>query len=240
MRLPDTELNTEFTYFFINKFKWSDPTEHERYGGHPKEGRLYRGWKNIETNSYRIAPDKATPFFLEKLLQSTDETGYTSNISVLSKDNILDLPLVEEDLDSLIKWMESGNSDLKQLYFGNQMQAPPQIIAIIQNAMKPNDDTFQGFMESAEELQSLDPLAFDIIWGLMDHLLLEMHNAEESIDADWLAKGPNGSPINCSNALKCINRYAGDNRGINNDPQDLYKAMSHITNELIRYEQHEE
>ncbi len=239
MRLPDTEQNTEFTYFFINKFKWLESIDNERFAGLPKEGRLYRGWKNLETNSYRIAPSGVNPFFVEKLLQTTPETGYTCDITAVSKDNILDLPLIEEDLDSLITWIESDNRDLKQMVFSGQNQAPPQIIAIIQNAMKPNPESIHGFLESAQELQELDPMAFDIVWGFMDHLLLAMQEPDESIDADWLAKGPNGSPINISNALKCLSKYAGDNRRVNNDPEDLYEAMNHITSELIRAELHE-
>jgi hypothetical protein len=238
MTLKDTKENTEFKYFFINKFEWVNPMDHGHNAGHPKEKKVYRGWHNKDTNSYRLAPSLNQAFWLESLVDSTGRTGYKSDIVLVSKENILDLNLSEEDLDNLIIWIETDNKDLKDVVFGSYHQAPPAIIAMIKSGL-PNeeDDTFQGFVESSEELKALDPMAFDIVWGFIDHLLLQMHEIPEgSVDADWLSKGPEGAAINISESLKCLNRYIGDNRRINRDAEDLYKAMSHITNEIMRAE----
>lgn len=243
MIFKDTPENTEFKYFFINKFQWLDPMENEKFQGHPREKSLYRGWFNKDTSSFRLVVDKDLAIYLEKLVIS-GETGYIANISVVDLNNILDFPIVENDLADLNKWLENDNKDLKEevfkkvTSFSGSSFSTPDIVAIIKsNFQQSTNNDMQGFMESAEELKELDPMAFDVIWGLIDHLLLEMHEVPEgSIDADWLAKSSKGMAINISASLKCLNRYAGDNRRTNEDPEDLYKAMSHITSEIIRSE----
>lgn len=234
--LSDTLENTEFKYFFVKKFDWLDPTQREIYKGHPKENRVYRGWHNKDSGGYRIAPSLTQALWLEKLKQEPGMSDYTSDIHEITKETILDFLITEEDLTSLATWIESDNKDLKQALFGGQV--PPQIIAIIKKATEDKGSkTFSGFVESAEELQSMDPMAFEVIWGFMDSLIIAMHEEDlESFDADFLAKGKEGAVINISNAMKSLNRYIGDNRRTNRDPEDLYKAMGHITNEIIRSE----
>ncbi len=235
--LSDTLENTEFKYFFVKKFEWLDPTQREIYKGHPKENRVYRGWHNKDSGGYRIAPSLDQAMWLEKLRQEPGMSDYTSDIHEITKETILNFIITEEDLTSLATWIESDNKDLKQVLFGNKV--PPQIIAVIKRATDASNDSssLKGFVESAEELQSLDPLAFEVIWGFIDSILISMHEEDlESFDADFLAKGKEGAVINISNAMKSLNRYIGDNRRTNRDPEDLYKAMGHITNEIVRSE----
>lgn len=239
--MKDTAENSEFKFFYVSKFEWGNPMDHERNLGHPKEKKVYRGWINKDTNTYRIAYDMKNAIWLDKLKVTEEHIGYTSDISELTINNILDFPIEESDLENMIKWLESDNADLKQAVLGPKIQEA-QIIAIINKSMQPpqSEQDIEGFINSAEELHSLDPLAFEHIWALMDFILESMHSLPEgSFDADFIAKGPQGAPINIYNAITCLNRYIGDNRKTNLEPEDLQKAMHHILSELIRAEVNE-
>ncbi len=237
MNLTDTKDNTEFKYFYVSKFKWSNPMDQERNGGHPKEKTVYRGWYNKDTKGYRIAPTLNSAFWLEDLKSTKEEMGYTSDITVVDTKNILDFNLTEGDLDNMILWLESDNKDLKQQIFNPVQTGKPQIIAIINQAMQQTPNDTQGFLESVEELKSLNPLAFEIVWSLVDYLLDQMYTLPEgSIDADWLVHSSRGAGINIFQANQSLNKYISEDRRTNEDPNDLYKAISHIITELTRCE----
>jgi|GEM_PF-6720808 len=234
--MKDTAENSEFKFFYVSKFAWGNPLDNERNQGHPKEKKVYRGWYNKDTGTYRLAYDLQNAIWLDKLKIDEPESGYTSDITELSLNNILNFPIEEDCLENLIKWLEIDNKDLKQVAFPKIMQEA-QLIALIKNKMEPQEQMIEGFINSAEELHAIDPMSFEKVWEVMDYLLEEMHNVPEgSIDADWLSKGPRGAGINISNAIQCLSRYIGDNRRTNEDPKDLLKAIVHILNELIRAE----
>lgn len=232
----DTKENSIFKYFYVSKFKWSSLMSLEENGGHPKEKKVYRGWVNTDTNTFRLNTQDHLLLCLGALVQTAEEQGYTSDIKEISLDSILDLNIQEECLDNIIKWSESDNQDLKKLLFNPGNNVPIEIIRIVNSAVnkKPQLD---GIIEALEELAGLDPVKFDGIWELVDHLNSELYE-EVSIDAESLKNDPrHSSSINIYNAFQSLNRYIGSNRKTNKDRVDLLKALSSILTELSNNEE---
>lgn len=232
MNFTDTKENTIFKYFYVSKFTWTNPLAKEENQGHPKENRVYRGWLNTDTNSYRLNTTQTGALWVSALVNSDETIGYTSEIHELNLGNILDFKITEEDLDNLIKWHESGNSDLKALVYGKGPQGVPiEIVRLIQDKVS-GENNIDGFLESIEELEALNPLAFISLWELTDYMLDEMYE-ESSIDAENLRTDPtHSSSINIYKAMESLSRYIGPNRKTNKDRTDLLKALSAILLEL--------
>ncbi len=241
--------NTEFKYLYCHKFKWSNPLENEQTGGHPKEKTIYRGWYNTETKSYRVMSNPGVGLYM-KNLKETDSfpQGYTCDFEEVTKSNILQFKnITEENLTEMLQWLEYNNADLKErLGFTKPpsdyvVSGPPPfnpIIAVINQATEEQQAqqySFQGFMESGEELLNINPTAFEKIWNLIENVLETTYNIPEGpIDHDYLRHSPQGMSTNINDAYKCLYRYAGNDRRTNENPDDLYEAMGYILTELIR------
>lgn len=248
MQQIDTPENTVFKYLYCNSFTWLNPLENEQYGGHPKEKTIYRAWFNTETKSYRIVLNPGIGTYFKNLKETdTFPQGYTCDFEEVTKYNILKFKIEESNLQDLLMWLQYDNADLKErLGFTSPPKiegvAQPHIIALVsgieQEAMMQQQAQqyhLQGFMESGEELLNLNPIAFEKIWNLTDHVLEDMYKIEDTpIDADYLRHGPTGLSININEAYKCLHKYAGKDRRTNENPDDLYEAMAHILTELIR------
>ncbi len=228
----DTKENTIFKYFYVSKFKWTSLMSLEENGGHPKEKKVYRGWINTDTNTYRLNTQDNMSLCIGALISTSEEIGYTSEIKEVSLDTILDLNLQESCLDNIIKWIESDNQDLKRLLFQTTTKMPPiEIIRIVNNAVN-KEPQLDGIIEALQELAGIDPLKFESIWELTDFLNSEMYE-EVSIDAETLKNDPkHSSSINVYNAFQSLNKYIGANRKTNRDRIDLLKALSAILTEL--------
>src|SRR5258705_1593714 len=104
---------------FIDKFKFLHPEKYTILNGHPKEGRIYRLMRFEDYYNIYIGAEntnnKLDGILLNDELSGTFNDSWEYNVIPLTKENYLDFPIVEEDLDLLLKWFETDHSDLKKL-----------------------------------------------------------------------------------------------------------------------------
>lgn len=232
MILSDNITNTDIFYTYVKKFKWSHPVSNETFGGHPKDGRVYRVIKNTDTNTYRLIYGRiggtGQGVMLESLTSSDESVGYTSDIVPITRANILDLEISEEDLDLLKIWTDTDNRDIKEIFELKNQPPPPSLPPPAW--VQPNDLT--EFVSCASELQSIDPTSFDTIHELI-HALNEPPN--EPIEVLNMRMNRNfGGGANMVKVFEHLTRYMGDDRRTNQDKNDLLEAQKYITYEINR------
>jgi len=223
--------NTVFKYLYCNSFKWNYPMDHEVRGGHPKPGGVYRAWYNTETKSYRLLSNPGQAIYIQSLVETDDfPHGFVCDLEEITQQNILKFKDISEDsLNDLLTWLEYNNADLKER-LGFTSPSPQQFLAIIR---EPLNNPLQGFIESGEELFNLHPVAFEKIWQLIDIVLDKMYEEDISFE---LKHSTEGKGINISDTFKSLEKYIGKDRRTNENPDDLYEAMTCIITELIRRE----
>lgn len=248
-RIIDTRENTEIVYLYVHSFQWSIAWEREEAVGHPFAGRLYRAILNKETGTYRLVYQANKQFgsVYVDVLENSDETkGYTSNIKRLSLDNILDLNLSEEDVDSLNNWIDTGNKDLLEVMWGKRKQAfqqpsiqvipitgdnLPQIMA---EFIKGNDPAHAAMLEKIYQLKSIYPTACEVIGVIVDSLLREKPS-DSPLEAYWLSFDENhGAGANISSAIQKLSKYVGSDRRTNLMEEDLVGSIKDLMKEVER------
>jgi hypothetical protein len=227
MILNDNEKNTEFLYLYVEKFKWSNQENAEAFAGHPKPKSVYRAILNKDTNGYRIlySVENGTgnAVIINSLNSDSEDIGFTCKIHTITRNNILDFDISEEDLDKLSIWTEKDNQDLKNIMKGNT--EPFQQIDIL-------DEEASEFFACALDTRKEDPLLFDAIHEYMHHLL-EQQPDISSLDTTWLNMSPKfGTGSNISKAIDHIKTYVSENRRTNLDEKDLFHAITHLLNEI--------
>jgi len=225
-------------YLFVKHWSWTDPLDKEKYQGAPVQGRVYRAVYNSKTNSYRfiITENPMNGLLMPDLNSSNEMNGYTSEIVALTKNNLLDQNIKEEDLDKLTRWMEDQNKDI----FTTQPQLPenfPMIILESLNSAEHQREMEEAnrmayAMEALSDLDSVNSIQFEIIIELIEYLyqqnLLNHEGDDIALDAKL------GIGVNISRTLDTLKRYAGKNRRTNEDPEDLLNAISHLVTERER------
>jgi hypothetical protein len=241
--MVDNETNVVFKYFWVNKFKWLIPEENERTGGHPKEGTLYQGWINADTNTYRLYYKAGNAIWLEKLKSSeSDMLPYIADIREVNVDTILDLPISEKDLDSLSGWLETDNKNLKDRLFKESVPVP--IMKLIEEGVKKMDayeKEIDEFCGESEELFELDKPTFEQVRNVIRYSLDSIYEKKTGpLDGDYLSLDETraGLGFNIGKAQELIYQYASTDRRTNEDPVDLLEAIYHLLTELKRREHH--
>ena len=237
MQLSDNSTNAKVVLLYVNQFRWFDQHTTEQMGGHLKQKRVYRAVFNSDTGSYKVvyAYDRSSQaIILTDLQQATDQKdGYTANISILTKANMVDFEICEEDLDNIIKWKD--HKDLNQIIEEGRIRMEPSpeqnFIQELFRVAKPND-MMREYTESSRELFSISPLHHDGLLDLIEHI---KGNKLGSIEAMNLTMDEYFGPgINIGNAYEAMARYTCEDRKMNLDPADLLLAASNLITEYIR------
>lgn len=102
---------------YVKKFKFINGHTSELFGGHPKEGRLYRiiqypsGGFGLYVGG-REKGSKWDGIELGDILSGTYLDKWEFEVVELTEDNILDLAIEPDDLTNLSLWKDSANADL--------------------------------------------------------------------------------------------------------------------------------
>lgn len=234
----------EISYVYIRSFKWSSPEQGYQYDGLPAIGKVYRALRNSNNNSYELViydNPPGTLLLLESLVCNDDTRGYTSEIDEISLDNVLSIPLKEEDLIQLNKWEESGNKDLLEANKPTEISLMP-VLANLAHAL----DTMGNEKKAADEvselllyLKTLNTSHFEIIMEVVEELIeINVSEIDETGTPTTLTKsleaGPNGLGFNVGKCLEHLQTYSGKDRRTNEDRYDVIAAMVALTRELER------
>lgn len=227
MVLSDNLKNTDFIYLYVESFKWASHADVEEFHGHPKPKHVYRCMHNKDTNGYRLlySVDNGTgkAVIIDSIDNSDIEHGFVCKMHPITRDNILNFDINEEDLDALLHWVETDNSDLKNIMKPKKQIEEPTITML--------DEEAGDFFATSLELRNIDPLLFDAIHELMIAICDEKPD-DSSIDTTWINLSPRfGTGANISKALEYISRYAGENRRTNLSKEDLFEAIKCLLNE---------
>lgn len=250
--LIDTPTNTKIIYLFVKDFQWTIPINKESNVGHPKPGRVYRGVKNTDTESYRLMyrVGDAIQGTLLPLLDSHDEAnGYLSDIREITIDNILDFDILEEDLTEFLRWLETDNKELKEKMKGffdkQQPNALPPFLQkktmpeMVVEILRSRDPELASIVSTVNELRISDPHIFAAVGAFINHLLAHPE-AETSIDSRWIRFDKNlGAGANLSAALSKLSVYGSSNRRTSFSEHDLVGAIRDLLLEEYRWKLHE-
>lgn len=240
MMLHDTPQNSKILYLFVNKFDWgSNQQSKENSLGHPKSQRLYRAVHNTETDSYRIVHtitrENCLAVYIENL-QNIDETlGYTSDIKRVTLDSILDFNIPEEDLDSLLLWLDTDDKELKGAmgWIKPSAKATPVAGPSQMTNLPEVDEDLLRFIDMGDSLSNKDPALFGTVIDLLDYLLRPSDDA--IIDTTWVKfDKKHGAGANISAAIQKLSRYIGTDRKTNMEADDLMGAIKELLTEQIR------
>lgn len=216
--------------YFVNKFTWLDVHDQERFQGHPKEGRVYRGEYNSNTKNYGLLVDDNNMLIMDTLVVQGDRERYNFNSEIveLTKDNILSFNILEEDLDNIIKWTE------KPAKAPQPHQLP---MLVLSQAMKQQEqeesEAAHLAVNTLMELYDVNETQFYILIELAQFLT---EKAAEDIDDPTyeLSVGPYGLSQNLAKALTHLKTYSSTDRRKNQNIEDLKQALSGIITEWTR------
>ncbi len=249
IKLTDSEKNTSIVYIYVKEFAWTNPTDNENNQGHPKKGRLYRAVHNKDTKSYRLvykdesSPQGVTAVFLPALTSVEVDTflennGYNASMIELTKHNLLECDISEEDLTDAVKWIEEDNKTIKQLMgFKSDNTRPPtqqELANVLQQTQEGQER--MRFLENLGHLRELNPPIFDALGNLVDYLVdIDGEHADSTIDASWVGLSKTlGAGKNISDALERLSRYGSESRRDNLMESDLMEAIRALLQEQVR------
>lgn len=93
--------NSEIVYLFVHEFVWYDLDKEDEFGGHLKEGRLYKAEKIIHEDQlmYKIDlfPNKKSKGLVIKTLKG-EADKWKCDLEIVDASNVLELPISDEDL----------------------------------------------------------------------------------------------------------------------------------------------
>lgn len=118
-KVNDDEPEEEYDVLigFVHEFKFVSDEDLSRLNGHPIEGRVYRILK--DPYGYRIHIGRENNdegldgLFLGNALDG-EQRRYTFKIEIVTPENYLGLPLVEEDRVKVLDWVQSNSDDLRE------------------------------------------------------------------------------------------------------------------------------
>lgn len=212
--------DTKIKYVFIKDFKWN-PMLADPY---PMNGRVYPSVFNVHSEQYTLLLPDHTMLTVKSLIEVNDK--YESNLIELSRENILDFDIKEEDLDLI-------NEEIKQ-----EVPVVEQGLIKLRDAMHQHDQdeataadqTFYVMMN----LWKANALKHQIVLDIAEHLTTT--DLESYADpANYLRlHETKGLGLNIAQALRSLDRYAGDDRKTSEDLPDLFNAVEAIVVELER------
>ncbi len=240
MIINDTQKSSKIVYLFVNKFDWgTNQQSKENSLGHPKPQRLYRALHNIEVDRYLIVhtvtKEDLQATYIENL-QNTDESiGYTADISRVSLENILDFNILEEDLDALLKWVETDDRELKGAmgWIKPTSKAIPVIGPSRMTDLPEVDEQYIQFIDLGGMLNDKDPVLFGTVIDLLSFLL---ESKDDSIiDTTWVKYDKkHGAGANISAAVQKLSKYMSADKKVNMEVEDLMGAIKDLLTERMR------
>lgn len=230
INIPDRIEDLEVKYLFVKKWKWINVEAREKYQGHPEEGRVYRAFHHTKTKSYRVMVPGFNGFLMDKPIVTDEDEGFLCECEVVEKKNLCNLNFKEEDLDNIINWIETKNSDLYQQNLPIPLESFLANIGL-QHQME-QADRMAYVTDALTRLDSVNSIQVDVLLELIETLYdknLESVNQEDiSLDEN------HGLGVNVSRTQDALKRYAGNDRRTNEAPEDLYEAMGHLVKEAER------
>lgn len=217
-------------YIYIKKHVWFHPAMREEFQNHPLQGRVYRDIYNPKTGNHKVPVSGSDGIGFETLVGSNEASDY--ELVEINLDNILDFDIREEDLDLLNKWIESENSDIRQMY---SPTAPlNKLKQALHNHNMDEADALARGTEALHNLWHINNLKYDIIVNLINYL------SEADLDSyadpgNYLRHHPShGLGVNIAQALRALDNYASDNKRVSEDLADLYVAVEALVTEIER------
>lgn len=245
----------DIVYLYVKQFSYKQKDDLKNMGGHPMEGRVYRSIKSTSPKEYKIHVGE------EKTLVSVDgikvkglkcnNKDFECELIEITDDNILNLPLIGEDLALLNTWEDEGNKSLLDLVNGEGEEIKTTKRKVNIDESEPVDEI------SMEDLKELINTSFnlDSVTDQKTNLISE-HDEEMATVVDDIAdyvlstyedkyanspipSGPfivseYGKGFNCGNSLKYLSRYCTEGYAKSNDVKDLFKAVHYILFEIKR------
>lgn len=108
----------ETVVLYINSFEWLDEELKKEFKGHPFEGRVYRGLKNLSTGEYKLKIEEELGDELEGILVHElvgEFDRWNCNIELLDEEKLARYDIEAEDFLKIQSWVENKNEDLKAL-----------------------------------------------------------------------------------------------------------------------------
>ena len=253
MILQDNIHNTEIVYLYTHKFEYgNNPISKEENGGHPKPKTVYRAIYNTDTNTYRliynISKEGLSFIFIPKLKDHDEESGLSVDIKILTKKNILDFNISEENLDELLSWLKTDNKDIKEITGDIGTPKPKQQkvkqgdkpAVVPQNKGVKLPPQVVQFLNLGIELEKTDPLIFGTMFDLLVYLNQNVYTDIGVVNASWLKLDKDhGAGTNISSAVEKLARYMSQDRRTNLDGKDLLGAIKDLLQEQGRRTYHE-
>src|SRR5690606_4265154 len=143
----------------------------------------------------------------------------------LTRQNILDCEIREEDLDQMIKWMTPEQTI---------RQGMLSLKEAVNQQRREEIDAADRASKALMGLWILNDLKFEIVLEFVRRIIQgEVESVEDP--ASYLETHKNyGLGVNIAKALRALDRYAGDSRRTNENVEDLYEAMTACVTEVER------
>lgn len=220
-------------YIYVSKFDWLHPIEREQFLGHPLKGRVYRDIFNPQTGNHKIlVPGLDGGLGFDNLKATNDLADF--DLREITLDTILDFDIVEDDLDLMNQWIESGNKDIEQRYEPTIPQGLNRLREALHNQKQDEAEALARATESMMHLWVANPDKFSVMVNFIN-FLTDADLDSLSDPANYIRLHPtDGKGVNIAQALRAIDTYNGDNRRTNENMVDLYIAMEALTVECER------
>jgi hypothetical protein len=215
----------ELIYVYAKDFEWINPIDVEKFNGHPFNTKVYRVYYNKRDRNYELYldDDRNTIIVIPSLKAVPD--GYTGELVKITRENIVDLKLPQEELDRLYEWLSEKREVIKI----------PDTPVILGN----EEAELTSFMVNVAELYKTQYTIFDAL-----HTFIEYANNRapfESMDELNLSLSKDyGAGLNVGRAFACLAQYVSDDPRVAECEEDLLEAIYNLINEQARRETHED
>lgn len=217
-------------YLYVEYFKWSVASldndvfleVREEYTLKSKD--VYKATMRNEDGAYFIRLNDRDSIILHKLESEGNDYPYISKIREITKDNLLHLPLTEENIDKLINLMEPN--------------LPEKIYKSINSAIENMRDEKKDYLSKAsmmlDQLFDINTIHADIVHQLIIRLIdYNLDKVEDPASRLELDKD-RGLSVNIAQALRVLSIYSSTDRKINENIDDLFNSILPTIREVER------
>ncbi len=228
----------EFLIGYINKFEHKDPIFAQIFAAHPFPGKLYQIVKNkmgyiihVGTRLQEGQPldkQELQGIYIGQNLVDDIEEKWEYNITVVDRDNMLDLNIDSEDLKKVEVWLDTDHKELRDRFTNTPVQSPPPIEAINNSGMPPDNmsDVANTMASNLNMIFHEDPIMLKSVAAFISYLthrkaLLSLRNYIVNSDSTEAA---------VAGVLSGIERYDETE-----SPFDLYKTIETCLYEVEKH-----